>query len=335
MEKRGGSGKNLTLRLNKTNLIVIGICVVIVAGVLIFAFAGKSPTQEESEVGSQQGGFFSFFSKLFNFSKIDDLGEGIPTGNDTNDSADGQQTGQVCGNSCAEGYNQKPYPDCSCYLADESIDTDGDGVDDDEDAFPNDPTETQDSDGDGVGDNSDAFPNDATETTDTDGDGVGDNSDAFPNDPEQWEPYDCEDSDGEGNFDEAGWCQDTYNMMAFTDRCIENDDEYDNMAFATDWYCDEDNICQEMTSSTAGYCQDGGYFDDPGGDCYDYCKNVLGYGASKWAWDWRVGGDGLCAQSEFEDACSYVGGLDVYTSATAPSGALCCCWCCNSGSTVC
>ena len=43
-----------------------------------------------------------------------------------------------------------------------AIDSDGDGVNDDEDAFPNDPTETADSDGDGVGDNADAFPNDPT-----------------------------------------------------------------------------------------------------------------------------------------------------------------------------
>ena len=42
-----------------------------------------------------------------------------------------------------------------------------------------------DSDGDGVTDSEDAFPNDSSETTDTDGDGVGDNSDAFPNDPTQ------------------------------------------------------------------------------------------------------------------------------------------------------
>ena len=34
-----------------------------------------------------------------------------------------------------------------------------------------------DTDGDGVGDNADAFPNDPTETVDTDGDGVGDNAD--------------------------------------------------------------------------------------------------------------------------------------------------------------
>ena len=48
--------------------------------------------------------------------------------------------------------------------------------------FPNDATETLDTDGDGVGDNADAFPSLASETKDTDSDGVGDNADAFPND---------------------------------------------------------------------------------------------------------------------------------------------------------
>jgi hypothetical protein len=57
------------------------------------------------------------------------------------------------------------------------VDTDGDGVGDNADAFPDDPSETVDSDGDGVGDNSDAFPNDPTESADSDGDGIGDNSD--------------------------------------------------------------------------------------------------------------------------------------------------------------
>jgi hypothetical protein len=63
------------------------------------------------------------------------------------------------------------------------VDSDNDGVNDDEDAFPNDASETADSDNDGVGDNADVFPNDASETTDTDNDGVGDNSDYAPNDP--------------------------------------------------------------------------------------------------------------------------------------------------------
>ena len=43
------------------------------------------------------------------------------------------------------------------------LDSDGDGVYDDEDTFPNDPDETADSDGDGVGDNADLFPNAVTE----------------------------------------------------------------------------------------------------------------------------------------------------------------------------
>ena len=71
-----------------------------------------------------------------------------------------------------------------------TLDRDGDSVNDDEDVFPDDPTEWADLDGDGIGDNSDtdrdgdgvindvdAFPNDATETSDLDGDGIGDNAD--------------------------------------------------------------------------------------------------------------------------------------------------------------
>ncbi|MEC7178329.1 MAG: choice-of-anchor V domain-containing protein, partial [Candidatus Thermoplasmatota archaeon] len=79
-----------------------------------------------------------------------------------------------------------------------ATDTDGDGVPDSSDAFPNDSTEWDDSDGDGVGDNSDAFPNDASETVDTDGDGVGDNSDWAPNDASE-----SADTDGDGVGDNA------------------------------------------------------------------------------------------------------------------------------------
>ena len=44
------------------------------------------------------------------------------------------------------------------------LDSDGDGVPDSQDAFPDDPTETVDSDNDGIGDNSDDYPNDSTNT---------------------------------------------------------------------------------------------------------------------------------------------------------------------------
>ena len=80
-------------------------------------------------------------------------------------------------------------------------DIDGDGVSDDLDVFPFDPSETRDSDSDGVGDNADmdvdgdgvanvedAFPLDPNETLDTDNDGIGNNSDA--------------DNDGDGVVDE-------------------------------------------------------------------------------------------------------------------------------------
>lgn len=59
-------------------------------------------------------------------------------------------------------------------------DLDGDGYENDVDAFPLDPTRwTEDSDGDGVDDDEDAFPNDPSEWSDSDGDGVGDNADPF------------------------------------------------------------------------------------------------------------------------------------------------------------
>ena len=77
--------------------------------------------------------------------------------------------------------------------ANETDDSDGDGIGDNEDVFPYDPSEIEDTDGDGVGDNNDAFPNDRNETVDSDGDGVGDNGDEFPSESSQWV-----DDDGDG-----------------------------------------------------------------------------------------------------------------------------------------
>ncbi len=56
-------------------------------------------------------------------------------------------------------------------------DSDGDGIRDAEDEFPDDPDEWRDSDGDGYGDNRDAFPENGDEWFDTDHDGVGNNLD--------------------------------------------------------------------------------------------------------------------------------------------------------------
>lgn len=79
---------------------------------------------------------------------------------------------------------------------DVDTDDDNDGVDDNQDAFPFNPNETEDSDVDGIGNNADldddndgvadvddAFPLDPSEDKDSDGDGIGDNSDPYPNDP--------------------------------------------------------------------------------------------------------------------------------------------------------
>jgi len=80
-------------------------------------------------------------------------------------------------------------------------DSDGDGVVDSEDQFPDDPNESVDTDGDGVGDNSDAFPDDATRSIDTDGDGWADvdtdgPDDLYPDDYRNWQ-----DTDGDGIAD--------------------------------------------------------------------------------------------------------------------------------------
>ncbi len=101
-------------------------------------------------------------------------------------------------------------------------DGDNDGVDDVNDAFPNDPNETLDTDGDGIGNNADAdddndgifdvndaLPLDPTESLDTDQDGIGnnadtdddndgvaDNVDLFPTDPLESADFD---NDGIGN----------------------------------------------------------------------------------------------------------------------------------------
>ena len=67
-----------------------------------------------------------------------------------------------------------------------------------------------DSDGDGVPDNEDAFPNDPAETTDTDGDGIGNNADTdddgdtMPDDYEtanSLDPLDAADADGDADGD--------------------------------------------------------------------------------------------------------------------------------------
>ncbi len=111
--------------------------------------------------------------------------------------------------SDGDGYNDHDdrFPDDP----NEWADTDDDGVGDNADDFPEDASEQNDADGDGVGDNSDDFPWDPSESADTDGDGYGDNGDAFPNDDTEWVDTDADgtgdnadtDADGDGIDDDA------------------------------------------------------------------------------------------------------------------------------------
>ncbi len=122
--------------------------------------------------------------------------DGIGNNADTDDDNDGYSDFDelACGSDPLDRF-KKPadldtdgVPDC----LDE--DRDGDGVLNNQDAFPDDPTESVDTDGDGLGDNfevdddndgyldiDDAFPLDPTEWADTDGDGIGDNADTDDN----------------------------------------------------------------------------------------------------------------------------------------------------------
>jgi len=139
---------------------------------------------------------------------FDDVDNCVAIANPGQENSDGDALGDVC-----------------------DPDDDNDGVDDGDDAFPFDPSESNDNDGDGTGDNADtdddndgvsdddeatngtdplnpdtdgdgtddgddAFPLDPDEDTDTDGDGTGDNGDAFPNDPDE-----DTDTDGDGTGD--------------------------------------------------------------------------------------------------------------------------------------
>ena len=169
------------------------------------------------------------------------------------------------------------------------VDNDGDGISNESDAFPDDPTRTQDSDNDGFDDLEDNCintpgnsTNDRTGCPDTDGDGYSDvtmpsqgntgwnltdGADAFPLEDTQWsdqdadgygdnpagfEADDCPSEEGYSNIDLFG-CPDGDN-----DGTSQGDDAFPN-------------------DSTQWSDQDGdGYGDNPNGTNPDACESVVG-----------------------------------------------------------
>jgi parallel beta-helix repeat protein/predicted outer membrane repeat protein len=170
----------------------------------------------------------------------------------------------VCGNS-PDQYCGNNYTDNGGNTIEEECDSDGDGVPDGEDAFPDDPNEWADSDGDGVGDNGDAFPNDPNEWADSDSDGVGDNSDVFPNDPDEWA-----DSDGDGVGDNGDAFPNDPNEWADSD----GDGVGDNEDTAPRGPCCVGTGCMTITQAR---CDEGsGTWLGEGGSCDDCPTTCVG-----------------------------------------------------------
>ncbi|MGR6871626.1 hypothetical protein ACU6U9_04815 [Pseudomonas sp. HK3] len=162
-------------------------------------------------------------------------------------------------------------------------DQDNDGINDDMDAFPNNPLEWSDLDSDGIGDNSDddidgdtysnnndAFPRDITEWADLDNDGIGNNSDndidgdthsnnndAFPNDATEWADLD---NDGIGNNSDNDIDGDTH---------LNNNDVFPNDV--TEW--------ADLDNDGIGNNSD----DDIDGDTYLNDNDLFPIDATEWA----------------------------------------------------
>lgn len=142
---------------------------------------------------------------------LDTDSDGIGNNTDSDDDNDGYSDSEELA-AGTDPLNPNDYPVTQ-------IDSDGDGVDDANDAFPLDPTESVDTDGDGIGNNadndddgdgvndaSDAFPLNPAESVDTDGDGIGNNADNDDdgdgvndaNDAFPLNPAESVDTDGDG-----------------------------------------------------------------------------------------------------------------------------------------
>ena len=169
------------------------------------------------------------------------------------------------------------------------VDDDGDGMSNESDAFPNDPTRTQDTDGDGFDDLEDDCieqagnsTEDRTACPDTDGDGYSDptlpignasgwnssnGADALPLNPTQWN-----DSDGDGYGDNASGTlpdacpsEEGYSNVG-TYGCPDGDN--DGTPQSNDAFPDDPTQWSDIDGD--------GYGDNPNGTQPDNCTTVLG-----------------------------------------------------------
>jgi hypothetical protein len=179
--------------------------------------------------------------------------------------------------------NNCDMPGCAVgYLDELGLTNPGwDGEDTEWDAFPMDPSEHMDSDGDGIGDNEDpdddndgvtdmldAFPYDPTESEDLDGDGIGDNSDndtdgdGIDNEFDQFDqdPNAASDNDGDGADDASDADDDNDGVPDVSDWAPEDaSEQYDTDGDGIGNNADND----DDTCPTADACNDG-YFPGDG-----------------------------------------------------------------------
>ncbi len=146
--------------------------------------------------------------------------------------------------------------------SDDPEDSDGDGIPDEEDEFPDDPSESKDSDGDGIGDNSDNSPEVPNpDQTDNDNDGVGDASDT--------------DDDNDGVSDDM---EEEIGSDPKTDGDVEDIDPFISDSYVAD--TNGDGRYDKFYNSSSGvktdvmYVESEGYYIDSDGDgSWDYVYN--------------------------------------------------------------